>query len=152
MKPTAGTILKSTDALDGSIFEGALILITSYDPGTGAVGFVINRPFSRPLNALQEFSHVPYFPLFEGGPVDQEHLFFIHRRPDLIAEGIPAGRGLYSGGNFNEAVAAIVDGRITEKELKIFVGYCGWDGGELETEIAEGSWTVSDESDDRVFG
>jgi hypothetical protein len=44
MKPTAGTILKSTDALDGSIFEGALILITSYDPGRVPSGLLSITP------------------------------------------------------------------------------------------------------------
>jgi putative transcriptional regulator len=31
---------------------------------------------------------------------------------------------------------------LSADEVKIFVGYCGWDAGELESEIEEGSWEV----------
>ena len=36
-------------------------------------------------------------------------------------------------------------------DIKIFIGYCGWNTSELEAEIAEGSWLVTDESIDQIF-
>lgn len=141
----AGTFIKSTDALNGTVFEQVIIFITEYN-ANGATGFVINKPFDRQLNELAEFSSSPGFPLYEGGPVDQEHLFFVHRQPEL-AEGGTAVNGIYNGGNFKQAVAAINNGRITTADIKIFIGYCGWDGGELEAEIKEGSWIIATASE-----
>jgi putative transcriptional regulator len=136
-----GALVKSTAALNNTLFENVTILITEYNT-SGALGFVINKPFGRSLNELEEFKHSPYFPLYNGGPVDQEHLFFIHQRPDLIEEGVAVGNGIYSGGNFKQAVTAINNRSLTPKDIKIVVGYCGWDAGELEAEIAEGSWQI----------
>ncbi|HEX2534006.1 MAG TPA: YqgE/AlgH family protein [Chitinophagaceae bacterium] len=150
MNLQAGVFLNSTPALDDTDFSGAVIFISEYNE-RGAVGYVVNRPFGRSLNELEEFKHDTPLPLYDGGPVDREHLFFLHRRPDLIAGGAGAGNGLYSGGDFRGALAALRKGQLPAGDLKVFIGYCGWDGGELEAEIAEGSWTVSEEPADAVF-
>ncbi|MBV4357615.1 YqgE/AlgH family protein [Pinibacter aurantiacus] len=135
----AGTILQSTSLLDDTIFEDVSILITEHNE-KGAMGFVINKLFDRKLNELEEFKHVIPFPLHDGGPVDREHLFFIHQRPDLIKDGTLISDNTYLGGDFKTAVQLINDRTITGKEIKIFIGYCGWDANDLEAELAEGGW------------
>ncbi|RYY99098.1 MAG: YqgE/AlgH family protein [Chitinophagaceae bacterium] len=152
MQLQAGSFLKSTAAPDDTVFSRVSILITAYGPAVdGAVGYILDRPFGRSLRDLEEFRHARPFPLYTGGPVDQEHLYFVHRRPDLVEGGTPAGNGLYVGGNFSQAVAAINAQQLSPRDLKLFVGYCGWDAGELEAEIEEGSWTIVDGNADLVF-
>ena len=34
--------------------------------------------------------------------------------------------------------------KANKDEILIFIGYCGWDLGELKAELEEGSWTISD--------
>jgi putative transcriptional regulator len=150
MKIQAGMILQSSPLLDDLNFQQAIILITEHDDN-GATGVVINKLFPRTLNALEEFKHSPAFPLYGGGPVDNEHLFFIHCRPDIIKDGTPVKDNIFFGGNFKQAVAHINDRTIGPKEIKIFVGYCGWGKDELEEEIAEGSWKVKEENSFTVF-
>jgi putative transcriptional regulator len=150
MKLQAGLFLKSTDALNETVFEKTVIYLTEYNE-RGAIGFVINKPFDRPLNALEEFRHSPAFPLYDGGPVDREHLFFLHRRDDLIHGGTPAGGTIYSGGDFSQAVRHINNNSLTASDIKLFIGYCGWDARELEAELEEGSWTITDGSAETVF-
>jgi putative transcriptional regulator len=137
----AGVLIQSTPALDDTVFAGVTILLTEYNE-KGAMGFVVNKPFGRALNELVEFSQVPYFPLYRGGPVDEDHLYFIHNRLDLIPDGIRVVNELYAGGEFSQVVKGIQQQQLNTEEVKIFVGYCGWDGGELEAEIAEGSWRL----------
>ncbi len=136
---TAGTFLQGTSLLNDSFFEQALIFITEYND-KGAMGFVINKLFPRKFNELEEFKTSIPFPLHDGGPVDREHLFFIHRRPDLIRDGMPISGNICLGGDFKEAVRLINNSTITGKDIRLFIGYCGWDDQDLETEIAEGSW------------
>lgn len=136
--------LHSTALLDDSLFERAIIFITEKNE-KGAMGFVVNKLFPRPINELVEFKDSIPFPLFEGGPVDQEHLYFIHQRPDLIAGGDLIVNNIYLGGDFKSAMMHINNNTITEKDIRIFIGYCGWDYGELEEEIKEGSWRVVQE-------
>lgn len=136
-------LLKGTAALNDTFFEGALVLITEHN-NKGAAGFVINRPFARRLNELEEFKHSPAFPLYDGGPVGREQLYFIHRRPDIIPGGQAISNGVYFAGDFTETIKAINNKSLTETDIKLFIGYCGWDSGELEAEIAEGSWEAGE--------
>ncbi|MBC7589106.1 MAG: YqgE/AlgH family protein [Chitinophagaceae bacterium] len=144
MQITAGFILTSTSSLDDSIFQQSIIFITEKNE-QGTIGFVINKLFPKTLNQLEEFKHSLPFPLYNGGPVGTESLFFIHTRPDLIEGGTPIINGMYVGGNFKQAVHHINQKNILVQHIKLFIGYCGWDAGELEAEIAEGSWKVMDE-------
>ena len=139
-----GSYIKSTPLLDGSYFENATILIVENNTD-GAIGFVVNRPFGRSLNELKEFSKSKPFPLLEGGPVDQEHIYVLHNRPDLIKGSQPISSDTFFGGSMQEVLHAINVKDVRENEIQLFLGYCGWDADELEMEIEEGSWTVVSE-------
>jgi putative transcriptional regulator len=42
-----------------------------------------------------------------------------------------------------QVIEAINTNSINEQEIQIYIGYCGWDLGELEAEVEEGSWIIS---------
>jgi len=134
-----GKYIESTALLKGTFFENTRIIITEYNQ-EGAMGFVFNKLFPRKFNELAEFADCPPFPLYDGGPVDREHLYFIHRRPDLIEGGIKISSGIYYGGDFATAVACMKNGDLREDDIKLFIGYCGWNWKEIDGELAEGSW------------
>ena len=147
---SAGKVLISMPSLDESIFEKTVVFITEHNE-KGAMGFVINKIFPRTLNELIEFKDSTIFPLYDGGPVEREHLYFLHQRPDLIEGGIAIDDTTYLGGNFKQAITHLNNNTITENDLKIFIGYCGWDPQQLEDEIEEGSWLVIDALSKIVF-
>ena len=138
----AGIYIKSTDALNGSSFEHTTILIVKHNEEE-SLGFVTNKPFGKSLHELIEFNHSKPFPLMDGGPVDREHLFVLHKRPDLIIGGEKMNNGFYLGGHMEQVIEAINNGSATQEEIQIFIGYCGWDAGELDAELEEGSWTLN---------
>jgi len=137
----AGLIIKSTDALIGSIFEHTTILIVKHN-NEGTTGFVINKLLHKSLHELIEFKHSKSYPLMDGGPVDKDHLFVMHKRPDLITDSEKIHSDYYLGGNMEEVIEAINNNGINEQEIQLFIGYCGWDEGELAAEIEEGSWVI----------
>jgi putative transcriptional regulator len=49
------------------------------------------------------------------------------------------------GGNMEQVIEAINTKGATDQEIQLFIGYCGWDLGELEAELEEGSWTLSND-------
>jgi putative transcriptional regulator len=147
MHITPGNLFTASASMDDPHFIGADIFIAEYNE-QGAMGFVINKIFERPFNALTEFAGSPGFPLYTGGPVDNEHLFFLHRRNDLIPGGTLVAGEVYLGGDFKQAIAYINDKTLGEANIKIFIGYCGWDRGELEAEIEEGSWILKNNAGD----
>ena len=137
----AGIYIKSTEALNGTFFEHTTILIVKHNDEE-SLGFVTNIPFQKSLHELIEFNQSKPFPLMDGGPVDREHLFVLHKRPDLIDGGEQVTNDLYLGGNMEQVIEAINNGGANNKEIQIFIGYCGWDAQELEAEIEEGSWML----------
>ncbi|MCX6204191.1 MAG: YqgE/AlgH family protein [Bacteroidetes bacterium] len=138
----AGFYFKSTAALIGSFFEHTTILLVKHNE-EGSLGFVTNKSFEKSLHELIEFNHSKPFPLMDGGPVDRDHIFVLHKRPDLIDGGEQISNGLYLGGNMEQVIGAINTSAANQKEIQLFIGYCGWDLGELEAEVKEGSWTFS---------
>lgn len=136
-----GMIIKSTDVLNGSFFEHTSILIVQHNE-EGSLGFVTNKPFGKSLHDLIEFNHSKPFPLMDGGPVDRDHLFVLHKRPNLIDGGEPIGNSWYLGGNMQQIIEAINRDTINEQEIQLYIGYCGWDAGEFEAEVEEGSWII----------
>lgn len=140
LRPQPGMQLHSTSLLnDDPHFSGVEILIAACDE-QGAFGFVMNKPFHRCFNELEEFKDCPALPLYIGGPMNQEHIYFTHSSPDLISGGTLICDGLYLGGDFKQAVAALRNHTLPASAIQLFLGYCGWDTGELEAEIKEGSW------------
>lgn len=138
----AGIYIKSTAALNGSFFEHTTILIVEHNE-EGTIGFVTNKLFGKSLHELIEFNHSKPFPLMDGGPVDRDHLFVLHKRPDLIDGGKQIPNGLYLGGNMEQVIETINTRGANQQEIQLFIGYCGWDVVELEAEVEEGSWTFS---------
>lgn len=138
----AGFYIKSTTALIGSFFEHTTILLVEHNE-EGSLGFVTNKSFGKSLHELIEFNQAKPFPLMDGGPVDRDHLFVLHKRPDLIEGGKQIPNGLYLGGNMEQVIKAINTGVANPQEIQVFIGYCGWDEGELEAEVEEGSWTFN---------
>ena|SRR6478736_9994303 len=104
MKPiSVGSSLTATAVLNGTHFENAVIFIHQ-STMDGAVGFVVNRLFDRRLNELVEFANSKPIILYDGGPVGREHLFVLHRRPELITGSKHITGNMFFGGDFGEAV------------------------------------------------
>lgn len=150
MTSLLGSILNSSPSLADPNFEKKEIIIVEHNE-KGAMGFVLNQIHPRSLNELIEFNDCPPLQLYIGGPVEQEKLFFLHRRPDLIEDGILIKDDVYFGGDFKKATSQLKLNQLLHDQIKLFVGYAGWDTGQLEEEIAEGSWTTNDSSTEQIF-
>ncbi|MGY8916212.1 MAG: YqgE/AlgH family protein, partial [Flavobacteriales bacterium] len=105
------------------------------------VGFILNKPLMYSINELVTEISVP-FQVYNGGPVEQDNLYFIHKVPHLIAESIEISHGIYWGGNFENIVDLINKGHITEKDIRFFLGYSGWNSLQLDQELTSKSWVV----------
>ena len=137
----AGIYVKSTAALIGSFFEDTTILIVEHNQA-GSTGFVTNKSFGKSLHELIEFKQSKPFPLMDGGPVDRDHIFVLHKRPDLIDGGKQLPNGLYLGGDMEQVIKAVNIMGANQQEIQLFIGYCGWDEGELVAELEEKSWSL----------
>jgi putative transcriptional regulator len=145
-----GKLLISEPFLSDPNFSRTVVLLVRHDK-EGSLGFVLNQQSQFTIN--EAISDFPLFdaPLNLGGPVGTESLFYIHTRPDLIEEGLQIIPGLYWGGNFDQVKQAVTNKKISTEHIQFYVGYSGWEAGQLKQELKEKSWIVTNCSQEEVM-
>ncbi|MCL2073897.1 MAG: YqgE/AlgH family protein [Marinilabiliaceae bacterium] len=149
ISPGIGKILIA-DPFDHELeFKRAVILITEHNQD-GTVGFVLNKPTDviaeNLIDDVLSFKGNLYF----GGPVQTSILHYIHTFGDKIPDSIKITKSVYWSGNFETLKLLINSGIANHNNVKFFIGYSGWDPDQLDMEINEHSWIVSD-IDDRTI-
>ncbi|WP_256006603.1 MULTISPECIES: YqgE/AlgH family protein [Pedobacter] len=142
--PSAGKLLISEPFLLDPNFKRSVVLLAEYQE-EGALGFVLNHPSALLLSDLLPEMPEAKFPVYIGGPVATDTIHFLHRCYDKINDGEEIGKGVYWGGNFETLKILIETNAITEDEVKFFIGYSGWGEQQLQDEIEENTWIVSDQ-------
>jgi putative transcriptional regulator len=159
-----GDFLLATPALNGSYFQNCIIFVVECSLKTGAWGLVINHPAHLPLDEV--FKSVPknykLLPLefaaaerklhtfFFGGPVQGTDPF--QKLSVCILEvGFSVFNGAYeiSKGVFISRIPLEMELPVSKliapqnKTARMFFGYSGWGIGQLEKEVLDGAWEVS---------
>lgn len=142
LKVKKGRLLFAEPFMDDPYFKRSVVLLSEYNE-EGAFGFILNKPLeikvSEVINDLPEFDA----PVYMGGPVQTDNVFYIHTQGEYIADSISIGNGLYWSGNFEQLKFMIQENQIFPHEVKFFIGYAGWDYDQLNNEIKEDSWIIS---------
>ena len=63
------------------------------------------------------------FLIYQGGPVEQDNLYFVHRIPELLEDSIKVAEDIYWGGNFNQLKDLLSKGMIKNTDVRFFLGY-----------------------------
>lgn len=142
-------LIAEPSILNDSSFNRTIILITEHTKNN-AVGFILNRPLAYTINDLLPDIFCD-FTIYQGGPVEQDNLYFIHKVGNLIPESIEIGNGIFWGGNFEALKYALNNELLTEKDIRFFLGYSGWGKNQLEREIQSKSWFVSENDYENIF-
>ena len=126
-------------------FHRAIVLICGIEDKS-PMGFIFNKIYDFSLNEMvPEVSHD--FPLFYGGPVDTDQLFFIYNAKEALFENSHLiQENLYIGGNIEQAFEAIRNKSLHPGNARFFLGYSGWAKGQLEQEIELNSWMIQKNS------
>jgi putative transcriptional regulator len=141
LRPKKGKLLIAEPSLTGDVsFNRSVVLLAEHNQ-EGSVGFILNKQLDYNLQDLVSEILVP-FPIFNGGPVEQDNLYFIHTVPHLISDSIEISHGIYWGGNFETTVSLINQQKICEDEIRFFLGYSGWASLQLDKELNSNSWIV----------
>lgn len=111
----------------------------------GAMGIVINRPMDislrdilEQLDISSEDPEILRIPIYLGGPVQTDRGFVLHSdgyQYDSTMKVTPQ----LSLTTSRDVLEAIATGGGPERRL-IALGYAGWAGGQLETELSTNAW------------
>ena len=142
-KPEKGSLLIAEPSIIGDIsFNRAVILLADHN-ALGSVGFILNKPLDYNLRDLIDGTESE-FRIYNGGPVEQDNLYFIHKSPELIPNSIEISNGIFWGGDFNVVLDLINDDKISKDDIRFFLGYSGWAEQQLANELESNAWVVSE--------
>jgi putative transcriptional regulator len=142
-----GRLLIALPALQDPNFDRTIVFMLHHDE-EGAVGVVLNRPSRLEVaDALPQWGYAVAEPpvFFVGGPVSPSSAICVARLrsggdggPDEGWHPIIGRIGTLDLNRDPGEVGAEVEG------IRVFSGYAGWRGGQLEDELVAGAWAVAD--------
>lgn len=147
MNSLSGHFLVASPHLPDPNFFRTVVLMIRHDED-GAFGVVLNRPLGQSIGVIWKALGISDLdnpqPIYQGGPVSGP-LLAVHREVHF-AEGEITTDVFYCTHkeHINDLVA-------NDCEYRIFSGYSGWGPGQLEGELAEGSWLTTPASDCDIF-
>jgi putative transcriptional regulator len=149
--PDKGSLLISEPFLQNAYFQRSVVLLIEHNTD-GSMGFVLNKKTNLIINDFfPELENLSDIPIYLGGPVSSNRLFFIHTLEEVIPDSVKITDGLYFDGNFDKLKQYIVNGNSIKGKVKFFLGYSGWTKAQLAFEIKEDSWMVSRSANSNIM-
>ena len=145
--PRQGSLLIAAPFLRDYQFSRTVILMVEHNE-EGSMGIILNKNFSNLMTlneVVPELASLPPIPLYKGGPVGRDTLFYLHTL-SYLKDALPLGNGLYLNGEFNQMQQYILSGAPTQGVARFFMGYAGWQKGQLKQEMKQNTWIVNNES------
>lgn len=140
-----GSLLVSEPFLRESYFNHSVICVVEYGgKSESSMGVVMNKPTEYSLAELvKEIKRRDPVVVYCGGPVSTDRLYYVHTLGDDIIPGATKiCDGLYIGGDFSAMVDYVNAGYPIDGNIRFYLGYSGWDAGQLDTELADNVWAV----------
>ena len=150
LAPKSGRVLISEPFLPDYYFNRAVVLLVEHNE-EGSLGVVMNKPSTEIVSdVIEDFPSFDSL-LYLGGPMETDEMFFIHTRPDLFEDSHRINDEFFWGSGVDELKELILLNLISVNEVRIFLGYSGWNEDQLDTELKENSWLVSEIPTDNLF-
>lgn len=152
-----GKLLIAMPGMSDPRFEKSVVFLCVHSPDE-TMGLIVNKPapglnlrdLFKQLDIPSPGEEIDENVLF-GGPVEIGRGFILHS-----GEYVETDSTLEIGPKFSmtankDVLEAMADGRGPEQAI-LMLGYAGWGPGQLEQEIVQNGWLVTDASPELVFG
>ena len=136
-----GMVLLAEPYMDDPNFKRSAILLCEHH-AKGSMGFIMNKPLH--MNVTQLVAAFPEFEsqVYYGGPVATDTIHYIHNIP-ILEDSYKLQSGLYWGGDFEKLKVLVSNDMILPENIRFFVGYSGWDEGQLIGELNQNHWVTA---------
>jgi putative transcriptional regulator len=145
----AGQLLLASPTLLDPNFLRTVVLVGVHNDD-GAMGVILNRPsnvtvgeavpqLEQAVGALEQ--------VYVGGPVQPTSIVVLAE----FADPDPAGLLVLGRIGFPAADAGLEELPEATLRGRVFAGYAGWSGGQLDAELADGDWIAHTATPEDVF-
>lgn len=146
----AGNVLISVPFMGDSYFDRTLVLLIDHNP-EGSFGLILNKKINQIPLKFVKTDIKKKLQVYNGGPVELNHLFFLHTYGSLMGKNTYISDGVSFGGQESELVALMKDNLLDENNIRFYLGYAGWSAGQLEQEIKADMWVIGAFRKDLAF-
>lgn len=148
MESLRGHLLIAGPGLLDPNFWRTVVLVGEHSP-EGALGVVLNRSSETPVGeAAPELAHLAddLGNVHVGGPVQPSAVVVLadFAEPSRSGQLVVGSVGFLPSEVDPDALGEV-------RRARVYVGYAGWGPGQLDDELAEGSWIVVEAVADDVF-
>lgn len=152
-----GKFLIAMPGMGDPRFEHSVVAVCAHSP-EGAMGLIVNKPLPAPgMSDLLEQLGIAVTasdagapaPILFGGPVETGRGFVLHST-DWEGATMPVSTGLAMTAT-RDILEDIAAGRGPAQSL-LALGYAGWGPGQLEAEILDNGWLISDSDPGLALG
>jgi putative transcriptional regulator len=147
-------LIAMPDLRDPHFFHSVTYVCVHNDEG--AMGIIINRPMEMALGEILEHMQIPVLayqinrlPIYQGGPVEPERGFVIHRPSSQWNAMLTVGDDI-AVTTSRDILVSMAKGDGPHESL-IALGYAGWGAGQLERELADNAWLCGSMDADIMF-
>lgn len=140
--PGKGRVLISEPFLTDRFFNRTIVFITEHTP-QGTVGFILNRVIDLMVSSAVEGFDGWDEHLSVGGPVLPDTLHYLHTLGSKVPGSVAVIPGIWWGGEIDALRNLIATGTVGRDQVRFFLGYSGWEKGQLKRELNENSWVIA---------
>ncbi|PWH86360.1 YqgE/AlgH family protein [Brumimicrobium oceani] len=141
-KPRKGRVLISDPFSKDDYFGRSVVYMCDHN-SEGTFGFVLTNYLDIDLSEVAKNFPDVGANISVGGPVQTENIFFIHTLGDQLPGSVEVDDGIYIGGDYDLLTQQLNEGTANSTQVRFFLGYSGWDPGQLEEEINRNNWIVA---------
>ena len=149
-KSLKGQFLLDGGMLHGSFFHRSVVLICQHD-ADGAFGLVLSKDSGKKVGEAV-IADLPEalrdHPLFIGGPVQPGTLSYLHTDTFIPSANVLPNLAL---GLAVDTLMDLGESYSATQKIRLFAGYSGWGGGQLEDELERKAWLLHPASIELVF-
>lgn len=135
---------RAHDEVEGDIFARSVVLVLHHGDD-GAQGLVLTAPLDVGVDSVLPGWQAAVCPpdrLFQGGPVGLDTAIGLANVPGTShGPGVTRLFGALAVVDLDEQVEQVAR---QAAAIRIFAGSCGWDAGQLDTELADAWWVRTD--------
>lgn len=150
--PSRGKLLISEPTLRDFYFSRSVVLLAEHSEEEGSVGLILNKPINLKIKDVVKEFPTNEFPLFLGGPVHPDRLFYLHTLGERVTGSMEIIKGLFWGGEIEKLMELIDLNLVSPDDVRFFIGYSGWEPKQLDRELKEDSWIVTQCTLETVMG
>lgn len=150
LSPFAGRVLIAEPFMMDPYFRRSVGIIAEHN-SKGTVAFMLNKSLGIQIHeAMSDFPKLP-IPLYFGGPVQKDQLYYIHRLGALIPDSYEIMPGIWWQGKLETMIELLHENIATAANVRFMAGYAGWEKNQLRRELNERSWFISEQPMEWIF-